>query len=200
MKKLSLLLAAVVLAVSFTGCKKQITTYSFGPQENEAEISQEHKDFLQTQLESAPKAPEGLSFYGYSASYGDDGSFTVLGFFRNNTGKPVHNISGTISVESVASDGESYLTIAKAKFEMSDDEFGTLPNGEARPWQLNFSSDLVVNKINDLSKYIVNTDLTYDTESSLKKSSSSSSETDTQSSEDDGSVPEASSDDNSQEE
>lgn len=166
-KKIALVLSVVLLAASFAGCKRKITKYSFGPKENISSMSAEYKESLTAQLNRAGKAPDGLSFYGYSAKYNDEGGLEIDGFFRNNTGKPVHNISGTISIESIGADGKNYLTIAKAKFTFPDEDFGLLPNREARPWKLIFNSDLIVNKLNNLSSYMVNADLTFDTESSL---------------------------------
>lgn len=161
MKKISLILVLIILVAMFTGCRKQFKEYSFGPNVDVTSITQEYKDYLQKQLENTDKAERGLSFVGYNAEYDDEGGFVVDGFFRNNTGSTVYNISGVITIQTVTKSGG--LTIAKAKFTLSEEDFGALENGIARPWQLKYSSDLVVNKVSDLSTYSVNADLEYST-------------------------------------
>ncbi|MDF2567548.1 MAG: hypothetical protein K0R90_1004, partial [Oscillospiraceae bacterium] len=89
MKKSLILLLTIIITLTFSACKQQPPTYSFGPKEDTSKISQEYKDTLQKYLESAGKAPTGVSFVGYKAQYDEQGKLHVNGFMRNNTG---HNI------------------------------------------------------------------------------------------------------------
>lgn len=162
MKKLSLIFAILILITAFTGCTKKITVYSFGPKEDLTKISQTQKDLLQQKLNEAPKIKEGLSYYGYNAKFDDEGSLIVDGFFMNNTGNTAKNITGVITIDCVISK-EYTLTIAKGQFEFKEQDFGKLKNGEARPWQLKFKDDLIVNK-RDFTTYNINAELKYEKE------------------------------------
>lgn len=138
-----------------TGCSKAYEL-SFAPVVTSSELTDDYVKSMQENLDNCADAPSGkLSFVGYNAYYNDEGSMIIDGFFRNDTGRTVSDISGTITIKN------EYLTLAKATFTFDKEKFGELPDGAARPWTLEFTSDTVANKSNNIGNYTVYTDLSF---------------------------------------
>ena len=158
MKKLSIVFITVAMLL-ISGCskdnksgeanEKDINGFSFGPNQSVQEISDTEKRELSRHLKAAGKPVNGLSYYGYSLIWADDGSLVIKGFIRNNTGKTVSDISGTFEVSS------EEILIAKAVFSLNKDQFGKLDNKDNRPWSLIFPSEMIREKIYNIEKYTV---------------------------------------------
>ncbi len=150
----ALVLAACIMMLGFAGCSGN-QSYSFGPQENVSEISSEYQAKLQERLNAAGVAPVGVSFYGYNATFDDQGRLTVEGFFRNRTGETITNLECDITIR------VENITVAYGHFSLPEEDFGTLESGDSRPWTLIFGSDDVINRGQDMSNYQVMVECNY---------------------------------------
>jgi SLAP domain-containing protein len=157
MYKRLLLVIFTLLFLFITVCscsKDSSTSISFSPI-NSANYSKKEKDYLHEQIKKAGALPKGVSFYGYDATFEKDGRLIVKGFIRNNTGKQIYNIQGTIAIM------DKKKLVAKAYFICNLEQFGKLNNKDSRPWTLIYPEVFVKKEAFNLAQYTIEADMEY---------------------------------------
>lgn len=191
----------IVLTLSmllmFSGCQSK-PTFTFPPQqEADGDVTSQDAVELQAILEKMGPMGEKLTFVAYSAEYvtvesdetesststssktesGEtketERELLVHGFFRNNTGRTITDISATIDVRQKQDpnlatpsliEGETdpnLYSCARGEFIFEPSKLGEIENKDSRPWTLRFTSDCLVNELDVTRGFVVNADFKY---------------------------------------
>jgi SLAP domain-containing protein len=127
-----------------------VQRFTFGPNTNEAEVSQETKSELQRYLNALGEVEKNnISFNGFSAKFREDGALVLSVFVRNGYSYSVYDIDAKVDIKK---NGE---VIASANFILTEKEFGVLNAKDSRVWNLVYENEHILNKNVELKEYVL---------------------------------------------
>ncbi|MEG0774446.1 SLAP domain-containing protein [Clostridium sp.] len=127
-----------------------VQKFTFGPNINEAEVSEETKRELQEHINALGEVEkDNISFNGFSAKFREDGALVLSVFVRNGYSYSVYDIDAKVDIKK---NGE---VIASANFNLTEKDFGVLNAKESRVWNLVYENEHILNKNVELKEYVL---------------------------------------------